>query len=309
MTNVWVETHRPKSLKETILPQRIRENMASIVESGSIPNLLFTGSAGIGKTTLARALAADLGYDVLVVNCSDEGRLLDTFRNKVASFCTSISIDGNRKLLVLDEIDNLTHDVQSLLRGFLEKHMKNCSFIATCNFPAKLMEPVRSRFAEVDFNIRGEEKKEVIKGFFDRTTQILTQEGVAYDRKDVAETVGKFFPDFRRTLNELQRYGATGAIDSGIFAGLSGDLEDLIGFVREGRWNEMRKWVAENASTDFTVLARSLYNKAGDFMKRDSHPQFVVLIAEYDFKMAFVKDKEVAAVAFLTQVMAECEML
>jgi replication factor C small subunit len=306
---VWCETYRPAVLEDCILPARLKKTLEDCVSSGSIPNLLLTGSAGIGKTTAARALGNELGYTVLVINCSDEGRFLDTFRNKVEKFCTGVSIDGTRKLLILDEICNVTHDVQSLLRGYLEKHSKNCAFIATANFPAKLMEPIRSRFSEVEFSIRADEKKQVTLDFFKRVSGILAKEKVEFDRAAVAQVVSKFFPDFRRTLNELQRYSVGGSIDTGIFAGASGDMDQLIGFIRDKSWNGMRKWVAEQAGLDFAVLTKTMYTRAGEFIKIESQPQLVLIIAEWQYKIAFVQDREIAVVAFLTQTMAECEVL
>ena len=304
---IWVESYRPKTLDQCILPERIRSEVGSLISKGSIPNLLLTGGAGIGKTTLARALGTELGYTTLVINASDEGRLLDTFRTKVSQFCTSVSLDGSKKLLVIDESDNLTHDAQSLLRNFFERHSKNCAFIMTANFPAKLMEPIRSRFAEIEFNVRADEKKQMTLAFFQRVSKMLDEEKITYDKGAVAQVVQKFFPDFRRTINELQRYSGKGTIDSGIFAGISGDLDGLIEMIKTRRWSDMRKWVAEQAGIDFAVLSKTLYSRAHEFVKVDSIPQLVILIADYQYKMAFVQDREIAVVAFLTQVMSECE--
>lgn len=304
---VWNEAYRPKKVDDTILPEHIKKEVKSLITNGNIPNLLFTGSAGVGKTTLARAMAHELGYVTLLINASDEGRFLDTFRNRVAQFCSGVSIDGSRKMLIIDEADNLTHDAQSLLRNFIEKHSKNCSFVMTANFPAKLMEPIRSRFSEVQFKISNDDKANVITSFFARVRDILEKENVTYDVSVVAKVVNKFFPDFRRTLNELQRYSASGTIDSGIFAGFSGDLDQLIDLIKEKRWELMRKWVAEQSGLDFTIMARTLYNRANEFIKLESKPQLVLLISEYDYRNQFVQDREINTVAFLTQVMNDCE--
>ncbi len=306
---VFVEKYRPRKLEEVILPARLIQETKSHIANGKIPNLLMSGSGGIGKTTLALVMCNELDYEYMMINCSDEGRLLDTFRNKVAAYCTGISIDGKRKCLILDEIDNLTHDVQSLLRGFIEKYSSNCSFIATCNFPARIMEPLRSRFASVDFNISSEEKKEMVVGVFKRVCHILDNEAITYDKLTVSKLVGKFFPDFRRTLNELQKYSSGGSIvDSGIFSALSAEIDDLIKAVSQGKWNEMRKWVGSQTNLDLAHLSSTLYKRADEFLKTESIPQLVLHINEYQYKAAFVVDKEINVVAFLTSVMSDCEM-
>lgn len=305
---VFVEKYRPRKLEECILPARLIDESQDHINKGAIPNLLMAGSGGIGKTTLALVLCKELDYDYMMINCSDEGRFLDTFRNRVASYCTGISIDGKRKCLILDEIDNLPHDVQSLLRGFIEKYSSNCSFIATCNFPARLMEPLRSRFASVDFNISADEKKDMVVRMFKRTCHILDNEAVTYDKVTLSKLVGKFFPDFRRMLNELQKYSSGGSIDSGIFDSITSDTDEVIDHIRNGKWNDMRKWVGAQANLDFGHLTRTLYNRAEEFMKVESIPQLVIHIAEFQYKAAFIIDKEIHAVAFLTSIISDCEM-
>lgn len=306
---IWVEKYRPRKFDEVILPHRIIEGAKKFVEKGTIPNMMFAGPAGIGKTTLAIVMCIQMDYDYLIVNCSDEGRLLDTFRNKVANFATAISIDGKRKCIILDEIDNLTHDVQSLLRGFIEKFSSNCSFIATCNFQNRLMEPILSRFSVVDFAISADEKEDVLKRTIFRIKTILDSEGVKYDIRCIAKLIGKFYPDFRRILNDLQRYSVGGEIDSGIFASASDDYDTLIGYLKDRRWNDMRKWVAMQSGLDMSSICRTLYNRATEFMKQESLPTFTILSSEYQYKAAFVVDKEIHVVAFLTQVISNCEMI
>lgn len=304
---VWVEKYRPKFFTEIMLPERIMKEAKGFVERGVIPNLLFVGSQGIGKTTLAFVLANELDYDYLLVNCSDEGRFLDTFRNKVQNFCSGISIEGKRKVIFLDEIDNLTHDVQSLLRGFIEKFSGNCSFIATCNFENRIMEPLHSRFAKVEFKITAEEKADVVVKMFKRICLILDNEKVTYDKMAVSKLVGKYFPDFRKLLNELQRYAATGVIDSGVFVAASDDVSTLIEHLKNKSWVNMRKWVAMQSNLELTHLCRTLLTRSDDFMSRESLPSFVILAAEAQYKNAFVADKEINTMAFLTQVMGNCE--
>ena len=306
---VFVEKYRPKQIEECILPTEAMNGMVKYIENGYIPNLLFTGSAGIGKTTLAIVLCRELDYEHMLINCSDEGRFLDTFRNKVASFCVGISIDGKRKCLILDEIDNLTHDVQSLLRGFIEKYSSNCSFIATCNFPYRLMSPLVSRFASVEFDISSADKKEVILKTYKRVCQILALEGVEFDKTTVSKLIVKFFPDFRRLLNELQKYSSGGKIDSGIFDAMTLDTDELIKMLKDRRWNDMRKWVASQNNLELHTLTKTLYTNAAEFMKNDSLPQLVLSISEFQYRNSFVMDKEINMVAFLTQIMSECEFV
>jgi DNA polymerase III delta prime subunit len=305
---VFVEKYRPRKLEEVILPARLIEETRGHISKGKIPNLLMSGSAGIGKTTLALVMCNELDYEYMMVNCSDEGRFLDTFRNKVAAYCTGISIEGKRKCLILDEIDNLTHDVQSLLRGFMEKYSSNCSFIATCNFPSRVMEPLKSRFASVDFNITPDEKKEMVISVFKRVIHILDNEAITYDKATVSKLVGKFFPDFRRMLNELQKYSSGGSvIDSGIFSAMTSEVDDLIKHMKSGYWSEMRKWVGMQTNLDMGHLCSTLYKRADEYMKVESIPQLVIHISEYQYKAAFVVDKEINVVAFLTSVMSDCE--
>lgn len=305
---VFVEKYRPRKLADCILPSRLIDEAKGHISKGVIPNLMMTGKGGIGKTTLALVMCEELDYEHMIINCSDEGRFLDTFRNKVASYCTGISIEGKRKCLILDEIDNLPHDVQSLLRGFIEKYSGNCSFIATCNFPARVMEPLHSRFASVDFNINAEEKKVMAVAFFKRVCQILDLENVKYDKTVVSKLIGKFFPDFRRILNELQKYSSNGTIDSGVFDSITSDIDGLIDAIKQGKWNDMRRWVGSQSNLDIGHISRTLYTKAEEFMKNESIPQLVIHISEYQYKAAFVIDKEINVVAFLTSVMSDCEM-
>lgn len=306
---VWAEKYRPKKLEQMILPPRMIEEARGFIAKGTIPSLLLTGSAGIGKTTLGFVLCNELDYDVMLVNCSDEGRFLDTFRNKVAGYCSSVSLDGKRKCIILDEIDNLTDDVYKLLRGFIEKFSGNCSFIATCNYVNRLPEPIRSRFSEIEFKFTAEEKKDLVLNMFKAICTVLEAEKVSYDKVAVSKLVGKYYPDFRRLLNELQRYASTGNIDSGIFVSSSEDINALIGMLKNKSWGQMRKWVAQQSNLDLTFICRSLYGRADEFMAKESIPTFTILTSEYQYRNSFVPDKEINAVAFLTQVMGNCEFL
>lgn len=305
--NVWVEKYRPKNLSEVILPKRYLDQARGYVTRGEIPNLLMTGRAGVGKTTLAIALCNELDYDYLLLNCSDEGRFLDTFRNKVANFCSSISLDGKRKCLILDEVDNVTDDVQKLLRGFTEKFSGNCAFIATCNFVNRVSEPLQSRFAQMEFTISSDEKKEVAMGMFSAVCKVLAAEEITFDKNAVSKLVGKHFPDMRRILNELQGYSSTGNIDAGIFVAASEDTNNLIGILKNKSWSSMRKWVAQQANLDLAHICRALYTRTDEFMEKGSIPAFVILASDYQYRNVFVPDKEIHVVAFLTQVMSECE--
>lgn len=306
---VWAEKYRPRTLKDVILPARITKEFEGFLEKKQIPNLLMAGSAGIGKTTLGIVISMMLDYEWMVIDCSNEGRFLDTFRNKVANFCSAVSLEGKRKCIILDEMDNLPEDVQKLLRGFTERFSGGCSFIGTCNFENRIIEPLHSRFSHVEVTITAEEKKQVIMGVFKRTCEILEKENVTYDKKAVSLLVAKYFPDFRRLLNELQRYAATGNIDSGVFVSLSEEYTVLIDYLKAGRWNDMRKWVATQPGLELHVLCRALYIRADEFMKKESLPQFTVLAAEYQYKASFVADKEINTVAFLTQIISNCEFV
>ena len=306
---LWVEKYRPKNIDQCILPKNVKETFASFVEQGEIPNLLLSGTAGVGKTTIAKALCNELGADFYVINGSDEGRFLDTVRNQAQNFAATVSLTNGakHKILIIDEADNTTPDVQLLLRASIETFQKNCRFIFTCNFKNKIIEPLHSRTTVIDFNVRGKSKQLLAGEFFNRCRDILTKEKVAFNNKVVAEVIQKYFPDFRRTLNELQRYASTGGIDTGILATL-GDakIDTLVDSMRDKKFNDVKAWVQQNLDSDPASIMRNLYDNLTSVMDGPSTAAAVLIIADYQYKSAFVADQEVNLLACLTQLMMEC---
>jgi len=306
---LWVEKYRPKNIDQCILPKNVKETFASFVEQGEIPNLLLSGTAGVGKTTIAKALCNELGADFYVINGSDEGRFLDTVRNQAQNFAATVSLTGGakHKILIIDEADNTTPDVQLLLRASIETFQKNCRFIFTCNFKNKIIEPLHSRTTVIDFNVRGKSKQLLAGEFFNRCRDILTKEKVTFNNKVVAEVIQKYFPDFRRTLNELQRYASTGGIDTGILATL-GDakIDTLVDSMRDKKFNDVKAWVQQNLDSDPASIMRNLYDNLTNVMDGPSTAAAVLIIADYQYKSAFVADQEVNLLACLTQLMMEC---
>ena len=306
---LWVEKYRPKKVEDCILTQNVKDTFSSFVEQGEIPNLLLSGTAGVGKTTIAKALCNELGADFYVINGSDEGSFLDTVRNQAQHFAAPVSLPGGakHKILIIDEADNTTPDVQLLLRASIETFQKNCRFIFTCNFKNKIIEPLHSRTTVIDFNVRGKSKQLLAGEFFNRCRDILTKEKVAFNNKVVAEVIQKYFPDFRRTLNELQRYASTGGIDTGILATL-GDakIDTLVDSMRDKKFNDVKAWVQQNLDSDPASIMRNLYDNLTSVMDGPSTAAAVLIIADYQYKSAFVADQEVNLLACLTQLMMEC---
>ena len=306
---LWVEKYRPKKVEDCILTQNVKDTFSSFVEQGEIPNLLLSGTAGVGKTTIAKALCNELGADFYVINGSDEGRFLDTVRNQAQNFAATVSLTGGakHKILIIDEADNTTPDVQLLLRASIETFQKNCRFIFTCNFKNKIIEPLHSRTTVIDFNVRGKSKQLLAGEFFNRCRDILTKEKVAFNNKVVAEVIQKYFPDFRRTLNELQRYASTGGIDTGILATL-GDakIDTLVDSMRDKKFNDVKAWVQQNLDSEPASIMRNLYDNLTSVMDGPSTAAAVLIIADYQYKSAFVADQEVNLLACLTQLMMEC---
>ena len=301
---LWVEKYRPKKVEDCILTQNVKDTFSSFVEQGEIPNLLLSGTAGVGKTTIAKALCNELGADFYVINGSDEGRFLDTVRNQAQNFAATVSLTGGakHKILIIDEADNTTPDVQLLLRASIETFQKNCRFIFTCNFKNKIIEPLHSRTTVIDFNVRGKSKQLLAGEFFNRCRDILTKEKVTFNNKVVAEVIQKYFPDFRRTLNELQRYASTGGIDTGILATL-GDakIDTLVDSMRDKKFNDVKAWVQQNLDSDPASIMRNLYDNLTSVMDGPSTAAAVLIIADYQYKSAFVADQEVNLLACLTQ--------
>ena len=307
---LWVEKYRPKTIEECILPENIKKTFQDFLHKGEVPNLLLAGPAGCGKTTVAKALCNELGVDVYVINGSDEGRFLDTVRNTAKNFASTVSLasTAKHKVIIIDEADNTTNDVQLLLRAFTEEFSGNCRFIFTCNFKNKIIEPLHSRCACIDFSTNSKSKPQLAAKFFQRIQQILDTEGVEYDNKVLVELINKHFPDWRRVLNECQRYSAGGKIDSGILATFSDvKVNDLVKKLKEKDFPEVRKWVVNNLDNDTSVLLRRIYDACYDSMAPSSIPAAVLTLAKYQYQMAFVADQEINMLACLTELMVECE--
>ena len=307
---LWVEKYRPTTIEECILPEDTKEVFKGFLEQGEIPNLLLSGSAGVGKTTIAKALCDELGADSYVINGSDEGRLLDTIRNQAKTFASTVSLtsESRHKVIIVDEADNTTPDVQLLLRASIEEFQKNCRFIFTCNYKNKIIEPLHSRCSVVDFNVKKQDKVKIAEAFFHRVKVILEMEMIKYEEKVVAEVVQKYFPDFRRTLNELQRYSATGKIDTGILtSGNEFSVEKVVGHLRKKEFTNMKKWVAQNMDNEPHVIMRKIYDNLYNYFDPKSIPEAVLIISEYQYKSSFVVDQEINLVAFMTELMMRCE--
>jgi len=305
---LWVEKYRPRTIDSAVLPSTLKTTFQQFVDQKNIPNLLLTGRAGIGKTTVARAMLEELQCDYIIINGSMNGNI-DTLRNEIKDFASSISFSGGRKYVILDEADYLNpNSTQPALRNFMEEYSKNCGFILTCNFKNKIIEPLHSRCSVVEFKIDKEDKPKMASLFYKRVCNILEQEGVNYDQKAVVEVITKFFPDWRRVLNELQRYSATGKIDSGILVNFSEEnLKGLVELLKAKNFSEVRRWVAENNDIDQAVFFRKLYDTASQYLKTNSIPQLVITLADYQYKAAFVADHEINILACLTEIMAEGE--
>lgn len=305
---LWTEKYRPKSINDCILPERLKKPFQEYVNQSNIPNLLLSGGAGVGKTTVAKAMCEEIGCDVMVINGSDEGRLIDTFRTKIKNFASSMSLAGGRKVVIIDEADYCNAEsVQPALRNFIEEFAGNCSFIFTCNYKNKLIDPLHSRCAVIDFALKNGEKAQMASAFMKRIQSVLQSENVDYDDKVVAELIKKHFPDFRRVINELQRYSQLGKIDTGILSQISDvTINDIIKYIKEKDFGAIRKWVASN-DIDATAFYRKLYDNLYEVLKPQSIPQAVLILADYQYKGAFVADQEINTVACLTELMVGCE--
>ena len=307
---LWVEKYRPKTIEDCILPTNIKKTFLDFLDKGEIPNMLLAGPAGCGKTTVAKALCNQLGVDVYVINGSDEGRFLDTVRNTAKNFASTVSLSSTarHKVIIIDEADNTTNDVQLLLRAFIEEFHGNCRFIFTCNYKNKLLEPLHSRCTVVEFGIKGKDRQGLAASFFKRIREILDREGIKYEDKVIVELINKHFPDWRRVLNECQRYSVGGKIDSGILATFSDvKINDLVKKLKEKDFPEVRKWVVNNLDNDTSVLLRRIYDACYDSMVPNSIPAAVLTLAKYQYQMAFVADQEINMLACLTEIMVECE--
>ena len=307
---LWVEKYRPQTIEDCILPEQTKKTFLEFLNKGEIPNMLLAGPAGYGKTTVAKALCKQLGVDVYVINGSDEGRFLDTVRNSAKNFASTVSLSSESKhtVIIIDEADNTTPDVQLLLRASIEEFSKNCRFIFTCNYKNKIIEPLHSRCAVVEFGVQKKSKQEIAAKFFGRLVDILKQENIEADKKVLAELINKHFPDWRRVLNECQRYSVGGKIDSGILAHFSDvKVNDLIKNLKEKNFAEVRKWCVNNLDNDPAVLLRRIYDSLYTSLVPSTIPAAVLILAKYQYQIAFVADQEINMLACLTEIMVECE--
>ena len=303
---LWVEKYRPKTINECILPKSLKDTFQQFVNDDNIPNLLLTGGPGVGKTTVAKAMLEEIDATYMIINGSEESGI-DTLRTKIKNFASTVSMDGNRKFVILDEADYLNaQSTQPALRGFMEEFHKNCGFILTCNFKNRIIAPLQSRCSVVEFQMPSAEKPKLAGMFFKRVIDILTQENIQFEEKAVATLVQKFFPDWRRALNELQRYSASGQIDAGVLVNLSEvNLTELITSLKEKDFSSVRKWIVNNLDNDSDRIFRKLYDTMYDNVESSTIPHLVLLIADYQYKSAFVADQEINLLAFMTEVMGQ----
>jgi DNA polymerase III delta prime subunit len=303
---LWTEKYRPKNIEDCILPERLKKPFQEYVTQKNIPNLLLTGGAGVGKTTVAKAMCNEIGCDFMIINGSDENGI-DMVRNKITNYASSMSFTGGRKVIIIDEADYLSANAQAAFRNAIEEFAGNCSFIFTCNFKNKIIEPLHSRCAVIEFTLKASEKSSMAAQFFKRIQTILSDEEIAYETPVVAELIKKHFPDFRRVINELQRFSKFGKIDTGVLAQIIDvSLADIIKFIKDKDFGAIRKWVASN-DVDPASLYRKLYDNLYEVLKPQSIPQAVVIIADYQYKQAFVADQEINLVACLTELMVSLE--
>jgi len=306
---LWVEKYRPMSIDECILPERVKQTFRDMIARNEAQNLLLAGGPGCGKTTIARALCNELGSDYILVNCSEDGNI-DTLRTKIRSFASTVSLSGSKKVVILDEFDySNAQSTQPALRGFIEEFSKNCRFILTCNYKNRIIQPIHSRCTVIDFKINASDRPEIANKFLDRVKYILDQEGIQYEERAVAELILRHFPDFRRVINEIQRYSVSGQIDIGIL-GSNSDIriKDLVSMMKKKDFGGVRKWVVENIDNDPTVIFRSIYEGLKDHFAPNAIPRAILIIAEYQYRSAFVADAEINLTACLTQMMIECEV-
>ena len=302
---LWVEKYRPQKIEDIVLPANLYKTFTEMLDNGEIQNMLFTGTAGVGKTTVAKAIAKHLNLDYIIINGSEEGNI-DTLRNKIKQFASTVSLSGGHKLVILDEADYLNpQSTQPALRGFMEEFSENCRFIFTCNFKNRIIEPLHSRCSVIDFTIPKGDKQRLASVFMARCMLILDDEGIKYDTKVLSEFIIKYFPDYRRILNELQRYAQGGEIDSGILVNVSDvSINSLVNYLKIKDFKNMRKWVVENIDIEPTAIFRKLYDSMNEYVDPQSIPQLVLILADYQYKDSFVADHELNMVACLTEVMA-----
>ena len=307
---LWVEQYRPQKIDDCILPANIKKAFKGFVEKGEIPNLLLTGTAGVGKTTIAKAVCDEIGASYIVINGSDEGRFLDTVRNRVRQFATTVSLTSGapHKVVIIDEADNTTPDVQLSLRTAVEEFHNNCRFIFTCNFQNKIIEPLHSRCTVVDFRIQKEQQQQLQGQFFLRLKQILDENKVEYQDKVIVKLIQRYYPDWRRLINEAQRHAATGKIDTDILCDIADvNLSQLMNSLKNKEFSTVRKWVVDNIDNDPNIVMRKIYDALYENIKPKYIPEVVLILAKYQYQIAFVADQEINLLACLTEVMMSCE--
>ena len=309
INDLFVERYRPQTIRDCILPTHLKDTFQEIVDTGEVPNMLFTGTAGLGKTTVAKAICSELGLDYILINASEDGNI-DTLRGKIKQFASSISLAGGYKVVILDEADYLNaSSTQPALRGFIEEFSSNCRFILTCNFKNKIIEPLHSRCGVIEFNTTKKDMVKLCEQFMARVQDILKAEEITVpDQKILAELIMRYAPDWRRVLNELQRHSRGGVLSLDVIGGsVTDNLSDLFGFMKDKNFKEMRKWVAQNMDVESAAIFRGIYDNMNDAVEPGSIPQLVLILADYQFKNAFAVDKELNMVACLTESMAQCE--
>jgi DNA polymerase III delta prime subunit len=305
---LWVEKYRPQTIEDCILPESLKKTFQKIVDTGEMHNMLLTGSAGLGKTTVAKALCHQLNLDCMVINASEESGI-DVLRSKIKQFASSVSLNGGTKVVILDEADYLNaQSTQPALRGFIEEFSKNCRFILTCNFKNRIIEPLHSRCSVIEFNTTKKQLAGLAAGFMKRLQDILTAEKVSFNNKILAELIMRYAPDWRRVINEVQRYSSSGEITADILVGMSDqNIASLVGFLKTKNFKNMRSWVTNNTDVDSSVIFRRIYDTLYDYAQPQSIPAIILILADYQYKAAFVADKELNTVACLTEIMASSE--
>ena len=303
---LWVEQYRPKTIDDCILPDSLKSLFSAFIKKGEISNMLFSGTAGIGKTTVAKALCNQMNCDWIMINGSEEGGI-DVLRNKIKNFASTVSLSGGKKVVILDEADYLNpQSTQPALRGFVEEFHKNCRFILTCNFKNRIIEPLHSRFSNIEFKVNPKDKPKLASRLFERAIYILKEQNVSYEDKVLVELITKHFPDFRKLINELQRYSVSGSIDAGILVNVSDEnLKTLVTHLKGKAFSDMRKWVVNNLDNDPVKIFRKIYDNMYDSLQPETIPHAVLIIADYQYKSAFVADQEINLVACLTELMSQ----